>query len=213
MGPIAVARAEVAWLRGDRAGILSAIRTSYELAVAADQPWVLDEMAFWMWRGGGEPDLPPRRDTPYLLQIDGRWQEAAVEWETIGCPYEQAIALLDSDQPDHMMTALEILDGLGAAPAARLTRRRLKELGVHAVPRGPRPQTRSNPWGLTQRQFEVLELLAAGMTNAEIAAELFVSPKTVDHHVSAVLLKLEVKSRHEAAAVAGETGLAGPGAD
>lgn len=213
MGPIAVARAEAAWLREDKPGVVSAIAASYRLAVAAGQPWVLDEMAFWMWRGDGALDLPLRRDTPYLLQIDGRWQEAADAWEEIGCPYERALALVDSDQPDALLEALQILDRLGAAPAARLVRNRLRKLGVSSVPRGPRPETRANPLGLTPRQLDVLELLACGLTNVEIAERLFVSPKTVDHHVSAVLLKLGVKSRREATKVAEDLGLLGPQAE
>ena len=104
---------------------------------------------------------------------------------------------------------MEIFDGIGAAPAARLARRRLRELGVSGVRRGPRPETRANPLGLTQRQVEVLALLAEGLTNTEIAERLFVSPKTVDHHVSAVLTKLDVSSRREAAALAVELGIAG----
>jgi DNA-binding CsgD family transcriptional regulator/tetratricopeptide (TPR) repeat protein len=207
MGPIAVARAEAAWLREESSEILDAIRSSYELAVVADQPWVLDEMAFWMWRGGADPILPQRCDTPYLLQIAGQWQAAAAAWQRIGCPYEQAMALFDASEETPLVASLQILDRLGAVPGARLVRRRLHEAGVRRVPRGPRPETRANPVGLTHRQLEVLELLSEGLTNAEIAARLFVSPKTVDHHVSAVLMKLEVGSRRDAAAAALELGL------
>ena len=73
-------------------------------------------------------------------------------------------------------------------------------MGVQGVPRGPRASTRSHPAGLTDRQAEVLDLLGEGMTNVEIAEVLFVSPKTVDHHVSAVLAKLGVSSRRDAVA-------------
>jgi len=77
--------------------------------------------------------------------------------------------------------------------------RRLRELGAHAIPRGPRSGTRANPGGLTARELQVAHLLAEGRRNTEIAEELGLSLKTIDHHVSAVLAKLEVRSRTEAA--------------
>jgi DNA-binding NarL/FixJ family response regulator len=101
-----------------------------------------------------------------------------------------------------MLEALAVFDGLGAKPAALLARRRLRELGLRQVPRGPQATTRSNPAGLTGRQLEILGLLADGLTNAEIAARLVVSVRTVDHHVSAVLQKLDVSTRREAAELA-----------
>ena len=206
IAPVAAARAELAWLRDDLRGIQSAVADAYELGLAAQQPWVIDELAFWMWRAVGTADVPKGPTTPYSQQMDGHWQEAAATWERIGCPYEQAIALMDSEGPPQLLQALKILNQLGATPAAAKARRQLLRLGVQGVPRGPRAETQSHPAGLTQRQADVLKLVAEGMTNTEIADRLFVSAKTVDHHVSAILMKLEVTSRHEAAAVAKERG-------
>jgi DNA-binding NarL/FixJ family response regulator len=128
----------------------------------------------------------------------------------VGDPYERALELLDSGEAEPTLEALTVLDGLGARPGATLARRRLRDLGVVQVPRGPAAATRSNPAGLTERQAEILRLLAAGMTNAEIAARLVVSVRTVDHHVSAVLQKLGVATRREAAAAVATLGLARP---
>jgi DNA-binding NarL/FixJ family response regulator len=114
---------------------------------------------------------------------------------------------MDSEDPPRLLEALDILDGLEATPAAAKLRRRLRRMGIQGVPRGPRKETRSHPAGLTPRQVEVLELVASGLTNTDIAERLFVSPKTVDHHVSALLTKLGVSSRKEAAALAREQGL------
>ena len=75
------------------------------------------------------------------------------------------------------------------------------------IPRGPRQQTRANPAGHTAREFEVLALLAQGLTNAQLADRLFLSEKTVDHHVSSVLRKLGEPNRAAAAAVARRRGL------
>ena len=106
--------------------------------------------------------------------------------------------------------ALQIFEGLGAVPLAGITRRTLRERGVRNVPRGSHALTKQNPHELTRRQLQVLELLAEGCRNAEIASRLFVTEKTVDHHVSAVLEKLNVRSRGEAAAIANRLGLSTP---
>jgi DNA-binding CsgD family transcriptional regulator len=202
MAPVAAARAELAWLEENTAAIREAVEASYELAVSVAQPWITDELAFWMWRSG-EPSVAfDTPTTPFAMQVVGRWQEAAAAWDEIGCPYERATAFMDSDDPEQLLTALDVLDHLGAAPAARLVRQKLRRLGVQSVPRGPRRVTKSHPAGLTPRQVEVLALVVEGRTDAEIAEALFVSPKTVGHHVSALLAKLEVKSRKDAARVA-----------
>jgi DNA-binding NarL/FixJ family response regulator len=130
---------------------------------------------------------------------------AAQAWRDIGCPYETALALADGDDDQVVLSAVEELERQGARPAARIVARRLRERGV---PRGPRPRTRENPAGLTARELEVLALLAEGLRNAQIAQRLVVSEKTVGHHVSAVLRKLDVRTRGEAGAKAVRLGLA-----
>jgi DNA-binding NarL/FixJ family response regulator len=85
----------------------------------------------------------------------------------------------------------------------------MRELGIR-VPQGPREASRTNPAGLTARQLDVLALLVRGLTNAEIADELVVSPRTAEHHVAAVLSKLGASSRRDAARRASELGIAQP---
>jgi len=123
-------------------------------------------------------------------------------WIALGFPYERAEVLADADDDAARLEALQVFDDHGAARATSRLRRRLRADGVRHIPRGPRPASRAAPAGLTPRQIEVLDLVAAGATNAEIAEALVITPKTVDHHVSAVLAKLGVTSRREAAAAA-----------
>ena len=147
----------------------------------------------------------PDIDHPFAMQASGDWQAAAQVWAERGCPYQQAAALADSSQPGPLLEALSILDSLGAAPLARQVRAGLRQLGVPNVPRGPMTATRENPAGLTDRQLEVLRLLAAGMTNGEIASQLVLSVRTVD--VAETLAKLGVTSRRQAGARAEALGI------
>ena len=132
--------------------------------------------------------------------LHGRWADAAALAEADGRTYDHAMALLDSGDPETMLEALATLDRIGAVPAARIARRRLRAAGVRSIPRGATRATREDPAGLTPRQLDVLPLLGAGLTNAEIADRLVVSRRTVDNHVGAILRKLGVASRHEAVA-------------
>ncbi len=133
---------------------------------------------------------------PWAAGLRGDWRAAAAGWEAAGDPYERALELVGSGEREASLEGLRILDGLGAAGAAAPVRSRLRAAG-EPVPRGPRSATRANPAGLTARQLAVLELLREGRTNAEIAARLVVSVRTVDHHVAAILVKLGVRSRRE----------------
>ena len=145
---------------------------------------------------------------PYASELRGDWMAAAQGWDELGCPYEAALALAESGEKAALEHALARLQRLGAVPAARGTAQRLRRLGVRSIARGPRRSTIGNPGQLTSRQIEILELLREGLTNAEIGARLYITPKTVAHHVSALLGKLDVGSRKQAAAEAVRLGLA-----
>jgi DNA-binding CsgD family transcriptional regulator/tetratricopeptide (TPR) repeat protein len=203
---VTAAELEHAWLT-DRP---APTRVAVELLGETDQTGrERDRGVLLRWlRRVGEPVAPFPGCPPELAAgIRGDWKTAAAGWERLDAPYERALELLDSGEVSPTLEALTGLDSLGAQPAAALARQRLRGMGMNQVPRGPQPTTRANPAGLTARQVEILQLLGQGLTNAEIAARLVVSVRTVDHHVSAVLQKLNITSRREAAATAERLGL------
>jgi DNA-binding NarL/FixJ family response regulator len=135
-----------------------------------------------------------------------RRRAAAERWRARGCPYEAARALAESETAEDVAGALREFERLGAVPAARLASERLRALGA-LVPRRPRPTTRANPAGLTSRELEVLRLIASGLRNAEVAKRLVLWSRTVEQHVSAILRKLNARTRGEAVAAAAKLGL------
>jgi DNA-binding CsgD family transcriptional regulator len=209
LAPAAAARLEIAWLAGDPGPALDDARAIHARCVGVADPWTLGELEFGLRRAGAPPTESGAIAEPYRRALAGDWRGAAAQWDELGRPYEAAEARAEGDDEAALLEALATFDRLGAAPAAARVRRRLRERGAARVPRGPRPATRALPAGLTPRQHEVLRLLVTGATNAEIAERLVLSPKTVDHHVSAVLAKLGVTSRREAAGAARRLGLDG----
>lgn len=180
----------------------------FELAQRRQNHRRVGELAYWRRRAGIEEEVPPGAAEPYAVEIAGDWRRAADLWAELGCPYEAALALADADDDDALRRALEELQRLGARPAAAIVARRLRQRGALGLPRGPRAKTQQNPRNLTAREVEVLGLVAQGLRNAEIAERLFVSRRTVDHHVSAILRKLDVDSRGQASTEAIRLGLA-----
>ncbi|HVY89438.1 MAG TPA: AAA family ATPase [Hyphomonadaceae bacterium] len=219
---VAVLDAEKAWLSrsipdpseprsnypsrdADHATILR-LHELHNLAIERGAIWVVSDTGLWLHLL--EERLPDVRKLaqPFRDQCQGRWREAAKAWRAMGCPYEEAIALSGGDE-EGQREALAIFDRLGAAPAAAKLRRQMRAAGVRAIPRGPIAGTRANPAGLTRRQAEVLNLVGAGLSNAEIADKLCISAKTAEHHVSALMARLDVATRREAAAEARKLGI------
>jgi len=137
---------------------------------------------------------------PDWIETGVHWRASASAWKEMGCPYEHALLLGLNGGESEKRAGLAILERLGAAPATQLVRLKLRAAGVKRVPRGPQTWTQSHPQGLTRRQAEALRLLVEGLRNSEIASRMFISRKTVDHHVSAILMKLGVSTRAEAIA-------------
>jgi DNA-binding CsgD family transcriptional regulator/tetratricopeptide (TPR) repeat protein len=205
--PVRTARAELRWLSGEPGLAVQEARSGYDRALGYVDPWMLGSVAIWLPRLQAPAELPSGLPEPFARELAGDWRGAAAAWERLGRPYDAALAWLVSPDEAGLRKALSTLDDLGARAAAGAVRRRMKELGVRAIPRGPRPATRGAPAGPTAREQEVLALLADGLPDREISRRLFISERTVHHHVSAVLAKIGVGSRTAAAREAARMGI------
>ena len=203
--PQAVARCEAAWLRGGCEPVRSVAGEAFDAALRSGEAWRIGQLACWLRRAGGEvpaevmaalPTLP----APCRFELAGDLRGAGAAWAALGCRYEQALALLGGDAAD-LREAFALLDELGAAPAACIARRRLRALGIRDLDRGPNRGTRVDPLGLTARERQVLDLLAQQLSNRAIAERLHRSQRTVENHVAALLGKLGVATRAQAAAL------------
>lgn len=202
---------EYHWLAGHTDGGAEELKHAYGRALDTDSPWGRGELGFWMWRIGLIDGPPDNAAGPFALQMAGDWEAAAGKWREFGCPYEVAMALADGPA-EAQLEALDILDGLGARPLGDRIRNSLRSLGVDNLPPRPTERTLANPARLTDRQVEVLALIAEGYGNDEIADRLYISKKTVEHHVSAIYARLGVTTRAEAARAAHRLGVANRGA-
>ena len=189
VAPVAVARAEAGWLAGDRAAVAAAVDEVLPLALERGATVVVDSLLAWAGRVGHDTGVA--RPTGVLH----------------AGPYAEALELADRGTEDDLRRAVADLQRIGAVRASVVVGQRLRAMGAVGVPRGPRSTTRDNPAQLTQREVEVLGLLAQGMRNAEIAAALVLSTRTVDHHVATILRKLDVPTRAQAVLAAAALGV------
>ena len=208
LAPVASARAEAHWLAGEPERAGAETEEALSLALERAVGWTLAELYAWRRRAGIVDPLPDAAlPEPIRLELADHPEAASRAWRELGCPYEAALALLPSEDEAELRWSLAELQQLGARTAAGRVARVLRDRGVRNLRRGPRPATRKHPAGLTAREVEVLELLAEGMPNARIAERFVLSPRTVDHHVSAILRKLDVGTRTEAVARARRLGI------
>ena len=205
LAPAAIAAAEHTWLTGKQVTTMADLQRVMVAGIELGFRWTTGRIASWLWELGELSDAPEGIAEPYDALIGGDPARAATEFGSRGMPYERALALMHGSEPERL-EALEAFETLGASAVAARLRQTLRAEGV-AVPRGKGRATRRHAAGLTARQAEVLQLLDEGASNTEIADRLFISPRTVENHVSAILDKLDVSTREEAIEQARRTGL------
>ncbi|MGO4601840.1 ATP-binding protein [Terrabacter sp. 2YAF2] len=209
--PVLSALAEGSWLTGEPDSRLDAATATLDDVVGlSGVQWAVGDLLVWLARIGRDAGSEALRDgvaEPFRLELAGRHDAAAAAWTELGAPYEAALAAVHGDDETRAARAVWDLERLPAAASATRARAVLRERGLNAVPPRRRASTRANPSGLTNRQLDVARLVARGLTNAELARDLFISPKTVDHHVSAVLGRLGLRTRREIVRRAAELGL------
>src|ERR1700674_711398 len=205
--PVCTARAAAAWLEGGIDAIAGETDAAFQKAVALGAWWQVGEMLCWRRRAGLQDVVHPMVPDRYKAELQGDWSRASELWSALGCEYDGALALAGADDDDLLIQSIFKLQRLGARAAAAVVARKLRARGAQGISRGPRASTQRNAAQLTVRELEVLDLVRSGMRNAEIANRLFLTPKTVDHHVSAILRKLSVESRSQAAREATRLGL------
>jgi DNA-binding CsgD family transcriptional regulator/tetratricopeptide (TPR) repeat protein len=194
-------RAEAAWLDGRPEDGREDARKAVSYVAGLDK-WLAGDMTVLARRLGVHDLGPVEVAPPHKLSLDGDHRGAARMWHDLGCVYDEALALIDAGEEDTLRAALTILDRLGAKATMSVVQTALRNLGVRSIPRGSRSASRKDRWGLTARERDVLARVRTGSTNAEIAQQLVLSERTVDHHVSNVLAKMGVTSRQEAARLA-----------
>lgn len=206
IAPVRFALVEAAWLRNDDATCIEHLATLDAMDLENFDPWELGELATWRRRVGREGALPATEiPAPRAAELSGDAVGAADAWLRLGLPYEAALALMQARGPGAgavFARAVSILEDIEARPAALRARDIARRAGAAAdLPpqrRGPYSAARQHPLGLTRRECEILGLIAEGAANRDIAARLFRSARTVEHHVSAVLAKLNAANRMEA---------------
>jgi len=204
--PVVIALLEYEWLSGNKVLSDEELATAQALIAQVDNMWLNSEAAFWMEKARSVELKLPVRYEPYKLLREGKAAEAADFWQIKGCTYERAFALFGGSE-EQKREALNLLQTLHADATYQKLKSEMRSSGIRNIPRGLRSSTVSNPAQLTARELDILQLLKTGASNKEIGASLYISPKTVDHHISSILFKLDVPSRTKAVGEATRLGI------
>ncbi len=188
---------EYEWIMGEHLIDDELLKNAIQIIQNRGNIYGNSEFLFWMQRARGQSLLLKEVFQGYDISSPAKAKKAASLWKNAGCPYNEALAL-SAGTEDDKREAIGILQGLGADAVVQTIKAEMRSAGMKSIPRGMRKSTLSNAALLTGRELDVLQLLKEGLQNKEIAGKLFIAPKTVDHHISSILFKLDVTSRAKA---------------
>ncbi len=197
MIPVMTGLLEYEWINGERVIEEKALEQIMDMVGHMGNIFKNSEFAYWLLKARNQRAPLKKFYEGYQVPDKKAAGTAAALWEKLGCPYEQALILFEGNEIDKRK-AIGIVHKLGAHTVYEKMKLQMRASGIKSIPRGIRKTTQSNAAFLTERELGVLQLLQEGMQNKEIAARLFISAKTVDHHISSILFKLDVNSRAKA---------------
>jgi len=205
--PALVACLEYEWITGNKFIEQESLNTAMNMAKQMGNIYENSEFAFWINKAGRPQLSLSTTYEGYDTSSIAKALKAAASWQKSVCLYEQALVLFEGTEADKKK-ALAIVHGLGAEAVYEKMKFEMRGAGIKSIPRRARKtSTQSNPSFLTDRELEILQLLQQSLPNKEIASRLFISAKTVDHHISAILFKLDVNSRTKAVHEAEKLGI------
>jgi DNA-binding CsgD family transcriptional regulator len=204
--PALAALLEYEWITGENHVEKAAVE--YAIGLSGQPGYLRESSEFEFWLSKVRHQRLPLHETgkDYRANDPKMAAEAAAAWQRLGCPYEQALLLFEGED-EAKKEALALVHQLGAMAVYEKMKGTMRSSGITGIPRGMRKTTRTNPALLTDRELGVLQLLKEGLQNKEIGSRLFISAKTVDHHISSILFKLDVNTRAKAVQEAARLGI------
>jgi DNA-binding CsgD family transcriptional regulator len=199
--PAMTAFLEYEWIYGKQIFSEQQLEAAINIAEATDNMMQNSEFYFWLNKVKAHQLNIPELFEGYDFSSTNAINKAVSIWRSVGCPYEEALAL-SSGNAENKKQAIVMMQQLGANAVYKKIKQIMMQSGVKNIPRGMQPATKANPSFLTNRELDILRLLQEGLQNKEIASRLFISAKTVDHHISSLFFKLGVNTRVKAVQVA-----------
>jgi DNA-binding CsgD family transcriptional regulator len=195
--PVVAALLEYEWLMGQRYIEKEMLDSAIQLLSNTDVEQYGQEVAFWLIKIQKSNHPNKGFYETYVISDAKVGLDITVQWQQAGRKYEHAINLFEGNTSDKKI-AISTINSLGATRVYEKMKLEMRTSGIRSIPRGMRKSTLENPANLTRRELDILFLLKESLQNKEIAERLFISAKTVDHHISSILFKLDAKSRAKA---------------